>query len=121
MYNITYRLRVVILLYSFQNSVYNDNKTDDSIFVFCLCWFLHGGFNSYVIKRVNYVVEQGARVDVRNDATIIMYNGTQCHTLQLITLSFYFKISNNVDWRMESIMTFVHVCFVQMYSDTFNA
>ena len=76
MYNITYRLRIVILLYSFQNSVYNDNKTDDSISVLCLCWFLHGRFNGDVIKRVNYVVEQGARVDVRNDVTIIMYIGT---------------------------------------------
>ena len=49
-------------------------------------------FNSYVIKRVNYVVEQGARVDVTNDATIIMYLGTQCHTLHLIALSFYLKL-----------------------------
>ena len=79
-YNMTYRLRV-ILLYSLQNSVYNDNKTNDYISVLCLCWFLLLHFNSDVIKRVNYVVEQGARVDVRNDVTIIMYIGTQFHTL----------------------------------------
>ena len=35
--------------------------------------FLLDCFNSDVIKRVNYVVEEGARVDIRNDATIIMY------------------------------------------------
>ena len=35
MYNITYRLRV-ILLYSFQNSVYNDKRTDDlSLYYVC--------------------------------------------------------------------------------------
>ena len=100
MYNITYRLRV-ILLYSFQNSVYNDNKADDFISVLCLCWFLLRGSNSNVIKRVNYVVEQGARMDVRNDVTIIMYIGTQFHTLHLIALSSYFKVSNNVNWIME--------------------
>ena len=55
MYNISYKLRVFILLYPFQNSVYDDNKTDDLVFILCLCWFLHGHFNSYVIKRVNYV------------------------------------------------------------------
>ena len=53
--------------------------------------FLLGRFNSHVIKRVNYV-QQGERVDVRNDATIIMYIGTQCHTLHLISLSSYFKM-----------------------------
>ena len=58
-------------------------------------------FNSHVIKRVNYAVEQGAKVDVRNDATIIMYIGTHSHTLHLIVLSCYFKISNNVDWVVE--------------------
>ena len=101
MYNITYRLSVVILLYSFQNRVYNDNTTDDSICVLCLCWFLQGRINGDVIKCVNYVLEQGARVDVRNDATIIVYIDTQCHTLHLITLSSYFKISSNLDWIME--------------------
>ena len=34
--------------------------------------FCGGRFNSDVIKRVNYIVEQGARVDVRNDVTIIL-------------------------------------------------
>ena len=63
--------------------------------------FLLGVFNSHVIRRVNYVVEQGARVDVRNDVTIIMYIGTQCHTLHLISFSSYFKVSNNVDWIVE--------------------
>ena len=66
-------------------------------------------FNSHVIKRVNYVVEQGARVDIRNDATIIMYLGTQCHALHLIVLSSYFKISKNIHWVEEYIMTFEHV------------
>ena len=66
-------------------------------------------FNSHVIKRVNYVVEQGARVDIRNDATIIMYVGTQCHALHLIVLSSYLKISINMDWVEEYIMTFEHV------------
>ena len=110
MYNITYRLHVFILCYSFQNSVYYDNTTDGSISVLCLCWFLLGRFSSHVIKRMNYAVEQGARVDVGNDATIIMYNGTQRHTLYLIALSSYFIISNNVDSIMEWIMTFVRVC-----------
>jgi len=56
----------------------NDNKTDNRVSIICLCLFLLGRFNSHVIKRVNYVVEQGARVDVSNDATtIIMYIGTQ--------------------------------------------
>ena len=59
--------------------------------------FLLGCFDSHVIKRASYVVEQGARVDVRNDAAIIMYISTQCHTLHLIALSCYSKISNNVD------------------------
>ena len=83
MYNITCRLRF-ILLYSFQNSVYSDNKADDFISVLCLCWFLLRRCNSNVIKRVNYVVEQGLRVEVRNEVTIIMYIGTQFHTLPLI-------------------------------------
>ena len=100
-YNITYRLRVVILLYSFQNNVHDGNKTDDSMSVLCLCWFLQSRFNSLVVKRVNSLVEQGARVDVRNDAIIIMYDGTECYTLHLISLSSYFKISNNVHWMME--------------------
>ena len=78
----------------------HDNETDDSISILCLCWFLLGRFNSHVIKRVNYI-QQGERVDVRNDATIIMYIGTQCHTLHLISLSSYFKTSNNVDRIME--------------------
>ena len=97
MCNITYRLPVFILFYSFPNGAYSYNKTDSFISVLSLCWFLHGRFNSHVIKHVNYVVEQGARVDVRNDASIIMYLGTQCHTLHLIALSSYFKISNNID------------------------
>ena len=79
----------------------NKNKTDDRVCVLCLCWFLLRRFNSHVTKRVNYFVEQGARVDVRNDATIIIYNGAQCHTLHLIALSSYFKISNNVDRIVE--------------------
>ena len=58
---------------------------------------------------MNYVVEQGARVDIRNEATIIMYIGTQCHTLHLIVLSCYFKISKNIHWVEEYIMTFEHV------------
>ena len=70
---------------------------------------MHGRFNRHVIKRVNYVVDQGAKVDVTNDATIIMYIGTLCHTLHLIVLSSYVKISNNVDWVEENIMTYEHV------------
>ena len=42
MNSITYSLRAVNLLHSFQNSVYNENKTGDSISVLCLCWFLQG-------------------------------------------------------------------------------
>ena len=94
LYNITYRRHVVIRLYSFQNSVFNDNKTDDRISVFLLCCFLLGSFDSHVIKRVNYVVE-GGRVHLRNNVTIVMYNDT-C-TLHLIVLSSYFKIPSKVD------------------------
>ena len=71
--------------------------------------FFHGRYNSHVIKRRNYVVEPGARVDIRNDGTIIMYIGMQCHTLHLIVLSSYVKISKNIDWVEEYIMTFEHV------------
>ena len=88
MYNITYRLCVVIVLYSFQQCL-------------CLCWLLLRRFDSQVIKRVNYVVGQGTRLIFGNEATIIMYFGTQCHTLHLIAFSCYFKILNNVDRIME--------------------
>ena len=63
--------------------------------------FFHGRYYSHLVKRMDYVVEQGARMDIRNDATIIMYIGTQCHTLHLIILSSYVKISNNIDWVEE--------------------
>ena len=97
MYDITYNFVFSSYCILFRTVYLNDNKTDVSIFVLCFCWFLHGRFDSDVIKRVNYVVEQGARVDVRN-VTIIMYNGTQFHPLHLIALSFYFKVSNNANW-----------------------
>ena len=38
--------------------------------------FLLSRFASHGIIRVNYAVEQVARVDLRNDATIITYSGT---------------------------------------------
>ena len=38
MYNITYRLPVFLLLYSFQNSAYNYHKTYSFIPVLCFCW-----------------------------------------------------------------------------------
>ena len=101
MYNIIYNFVFSSYGILLKTVYMNDNKTDVSISVLCLCWFLQGRFDSDVIKRVNYVVEQGARVDFRNDATIIMYIGTQFHTLHLIAQSSYFKISNNVDWIVE--------------------
>ena len=58
-----------------------------SLYYVCAGFCCMGHFNCHVITRVNYAVEQGARVDDRNDATIIMYIGTQCHTLHLLNLS----------------------------------
>ena len=101
MFNITYRLRVVILLYSFQDSVSNCKKTDDSIFVLCLCLFLQGCFNSHVIKRVTLSCRTRCKSGCQENVTIIMYMGTQCRTQHLIALSSYFKVSNIVFRKME--------------------
>ena len=121
-FNITYRLRVVILLCSFQNSVSNDNKTGDYISILCLCWFLHGRFDNHVIKRVNYVVEQGERVDVRNDVTIIMYRGwprESCHAFKcslminkLLAFEKYLNTHETVFFRFSSVINFPVITFI---------